>query len=523
MQLLTNALLGTDKMPLQATVLPPVIAEYLQKAPAESPEATFLKAATLFYAYQKAGEEAPKLQIPEYKPAPEETRPVCPAHFSVHFKQENDPQTTVLLPHIIDKCLKNNWSVASNDLVNLLNIGKRKELPAWLKAKIVELAGDKGVWLAQFNPEWNYVQTEAAEVIIWDEGSVDQRIELLKQHRIKNPDAALAMLEPAWKECSTRERKSFLKVLSINLNINDEPFLNSVYTDILAQKESNSGVKGEIKKIVVDLLLSLPDSQKQTEIFEKLTTYFTKKTGLFGFGKSEFILNLPEAQDDFFNQNTMRTALGRTFLNTTNHSDAEWWFKELVSYIPPRKWADFLQKTPEDTVLFFKKNMTTQLDKKFSFAFSAFGHAILLQEDREMAFEYLKVWKKTHNKAYRGIYETHLFKLLTSDELDIILKNSLIEISVDAIADYFPKTQWKQETSNYVALRMVTESIDAYANTTKQVTMAFLPYFHPQTVFWVENYCNSLQKDYQKARITEGMLEPMRYFFEQKRLIEDAK
>jgi hypothetical protein len=366
--------------------------------------------------------------------------------------------------------------------------------------------------------------------MLWSEGTVEQRSGVLEKHRSADADAGLAMLEATWKECSPREKKAFLRVLSLHLNKNDEPFLNQVYADILAQKENDKGLKGELKKLVVDLLLRLPNSQKQVAVFKKLTTYFTKKTGLLGFGKGEFVLKLPEAEDDFFNKKVMNLELGRTAMNNAPdiYSDAESWFQQLVCYIPPQKWADFLQKNAADTVLFFKEKLKSSVKKSHSFAFSALGHAILEQEgspqkDTAMAFHYLMVCKTTRSKTYAPSPEVELFKLLPINELEVILKNNDVEIILNTLDSCFPKEDWGMETSNFVILKMAKAISDSYYyNNAKPQLASILPYLHPNTVFFVQNYINTQEKEYQKTKLTELLLEPMRYFFEQKRLIEAA-
>ena len=56
-ELVKMALLGTEKLPLQTSVLPKKIQETLDTSPEKGLEAAFLKAAALTWLYEKAGQK----------------------------------------------------------------------------------------------------------------------------------------------------------------------------------------------------------------------------------------------------------------------------------------------------------------------------------------------------------------------------------------------------------------------------------------------------------------------------------
>ncbi len=514
MQILTNALLGIDKMPLQTDTLPPKIAEYLEKYAADSPEASFLMAASLVYAYETAGEMPQKLVVPiTQKIAPADTRKQCPEAILAYFNEKNNDYQTHLMVFALNKCLQNNWSLSPNGLISLLNIGKNKNLPLDIKQKIAQVLGEQGAWLAAFNPEWNYLTATETSEDNWNEGNSEQRLAAFTAMRQENPAAALALLETDWSQCAARERKSFLEAIKINLNSSDEPFLEGVYNDILKQKDSDKGIKSELKKQVVDLLLTLPNSKKQVEIFEKMTSYFSQST-----------FKLPAENDDFFNAKIMSGALGHAKTNPTFdwYSDAEYWFQDLLSLLPPQKWSVFLAKNAEQTLCFFNENMMGSIKKKYAFAMNALGDAIVLHQDKEMAFEYLKVAKTSTKPAVISRINPALFALLTPSNLDFLLKSDSSDIhsasvisevlTYETMLNHFPKQNWGQITSEFVLLVVANDFKNNYYGQNKKRVLDIFPYLHPTSLAFLQKYTDSLEHNYDKDQIEKNLLQPFRHF-----------
>jgi hypothetical protein len=82
-------------------------------------------------------------------------------------------------------------------LVERLNEGRRSvELRTWL----TPVLGERGRWLAGLNPQWSYasgVQETANAELIWQEGSIEQRVALLHSERETDADQAAPDWKPA--------------------------------------------------------------------------------------------------------------------------------------------------------------------------------------------------------------------------------------------------------------------------------------------------------------------------------------
>jgi Family of unknown function (DUF5691) len=478
---LNTALLGTEKLPFQTDNLPKSIAAYLAKAPAaDSPETAFLRAATLLKAYHKAGENPEKLIVPVYALAPEEIRNYCPNEIAQHFKAERDAMETSLLAMAMSKCAAKNWALPPAALINLLEIGSNKANFRLFGKKIIQIAGEKGQWLAQFNPDWNYLLSESEnEENTWAEGKLDARLHLFKNWRKTNPVLALEQITAAWASLSAKERKTFLEAMQPEINAADEAFLEMAYEEVMKQKENDKGIKAELKTELVNLLIAIPNSKKQNWIFEQITPYFTKKKTLMGFGKSEIVLDLPIENDAFFCPDVQVSLLGRSKNNQflAWRSDAENWFCELLSYLPPHRFAEFLEVSPNDLMPLFGNDFKGKIKTKQPFAATTFGAAIAHSKTQELAFLYLNALpQKEEDNVFKASLPA-LFALLSDSEMDIVLTKNQANLSLSLLAEALPQRVWSSFTTAHF-LKLCTEEVAGtyYTTTVKQTLAQALPF-----------------------------------------------
>lgn len=526
--ILTSALLGTDKMPLKIEELPHAIAECLEGTVADSPETALLRAASLFYAYNEAGKEAEKLTIPEPKPAPSETRETCPKVFLDFFKNIEDPVHKALLHVFLQKCVDNNWSVPGSHLVGLLELGKTKYNDTNINKNIIHLMGAKGAWLAQLNPEWNVVLLNGDEQesqTKWEEGKLEERIEIFTTLRQSEPALALQKLQAEWAQCSARERKAFLEVFHLNVSAADEPFLESVYEDVMKQKDNDKGIKAEIKKLAIDLLLSIPESRKLEWVFERLTPYFNKKKALLGLGKTQYSLNLPEKEDAFFCKEVMNGQLGRAPSSSKPDywENSEFWFQDLVAYIPPQKWMAFLEMNANDTFQLFAEHFKGQVNKKFSIAYAALGHAIWRKQLKTYAFEYLKRLEAESEHALTDYTYKSLFLLVEEPkELDAIVKTHCPKWSFDDMLDFLPDIKWTSEMTGKFLSTTASVITDWNYGSRKKTFIPRIKNFDKNCVAEIEDIIEKYNiQETNKSKIREKLLVPTQTYFQLLQILEN--
>lgn len=141
----------------------------------------------------------------------------------------------------------------------------RRYLPAVLKLgdtnkkwrlAIAAVAGERGDWLAQQNPDWAWLSAARFDLgspelePYWQSASLPCRELLFERLRAQNPSQALVFLQKIWPEENAATRKLLLDKLLANLSMADQDFLESCLDD-----RSKA-----VKEAAVDLLARLPES-----------------------------------------------------------------------------------------------------------------------------------------------------------------------------------------------------------------------------------------------------------------------
>jgi Family of unknown function (DUF5691) len=350
----STALLGTDKMPFEAKVLPESLQKVLEKVPKNDPEGYFLKAAALSYTYQKAGQSPARATLPEISIISEETQMVCPPQAVEVWRSVLDEEhfNPYLFEYLTDVCIQKNWIIPQNVLTNALNKCPKNQL-----SKIHQIIGKRGQWLTQFNANWQIKGVSEVQTDIWEEGKPVERKQFFAQERTDNPAEALDLFKKSWNEESAKDRKDLLGLLSINLSKNDEEFLDEKYQELSTGKAADKPITLETTQLINQLRLGIDGSTFGKEIFEKIISYVEKKKGLLasvGLGSGSWTLNLPKTEDDFWNGNAMNKAFGFDKLTVLQgFTDAEYWFGALIKHLNPNYWIRFFENDIKKMVSFF--------------------------------------------------------------------------------------------------------------------------------------------------------------------------
>ena len=102
------------------------------------------------------------------------------------------------------------------------------------------LLGKRGLWLSQFNPDWFWVSEildspegtvpDDAQAL-WQEGSADARLEVLRRIRSIDPLLAREWVEGCWKQEKAEFRVEMVRVLKVRLGPDDEQLLEHALDD----------------------------------------------------------------------------------------------------------------------------------------------------------------------------------------------------------------------------------------------------------------------------------------------------
>ena len=102
------------------------------------------------------------------------------------------------------------------------------------------LLGKRGLWLSRFNPAWLWASemleappgsVPANAQVLWQEGSRDQRIEVLRRVRAADPGLAREWILATWRREKAELRAELLPALKVHLSPADEPLLEQALDD----------------------------------------------------------------------------------------------------------------------------------------------------------------------------------------------------------------------------------------------------------------------------------------------------
>ncbi|MFF3555620.1 DUF5691 domain-containing protein [Streptomyces tsukubensis] len=343
-ELVTSALLGTDRRPPPAAVAKPG---------GDAPTA-LLDAAAVLTVRRRAGlRPARPAEPPE--PAPADTRPALPeaAHRrlgqlladraapSAGGRRGAAPDLTELLPQWLATANGHGYRSPAALLPALLDAARAR---ADLRPQALAFAGVRGLWLARFNPEWKFAlrgaagggvllpDTSDAPAVerLWEEGLFAERVALLDAVRHQDPAGALALLSGTWATERAEDRLMFLDTLRTGLSPADELFLERA----LADRSRN------VRATAAELLSALPRSAFAQRMAERAAACVRP-----GPAGDTIAVEPPAACDAEMQRD------GVVPTPPTGRGQRAWWLGQLVEAAPLAVWPQVLgRRTPKEIV-----------------------------------------------------------------------------------------------------------------------------------------------------------------------------
>ena len=194
-EIVNKALLGSEKAPLTAADLPAAIADEFEFSASADKEEDFLKISAMTYQFRQSGVLSSSYLLVAQHEAADESKPYCSSSSTQVLKIILDEDLPLLLKLWLSQCVSKKQLAHPEIIPVLLDIAvTRKEL----RKLIVEIAGRRGEWLGTLNPQWNFFAAETDPKTIWDNGTPEERKELLRQVRSENAEEAATLLETTW-------------------------------------------------------------------------------------------------------------------------------------------------------------------------------------------------------------------------------------------------------------------------------------------------------------------------------------
>ena len=208
--------------------------------------------------------------------------------------------------------------------------------------------GNRGRWLAGFNPDWRFAAEAAvtpndAGTATWEEGSLAQRVAYLRSLRSKDPAAARALLHEQLDQLPAKERVELASVLAERLDDADEPLLVALLKDR----------SRDVRDVAARLLARMPNSAHAQRVLAWLAPLLTEKRGLL---RRSWQLEAPQAADPQWQS----AAIEAKRPQHDRLGERAWWLYQLVRQVPLAWWSAHTAMTPADLVAWSKKTDWTE-------------------------------------------------------------------------------------------------------------------------------------------------------------------
>jgi len=365
-------ILGTGRSP-KLNINHPILGPLLQSASnpldkVNSPESSFLNFISALTIYEEAGHQPPSITLEPLIQAPEETKPyLSQVEESFLLMLGGDP---ILFERWISR-VSGVALIPPHLLPILLDIGL---IEKHTRTHIIEVAGERGRWLAQLNPAWQSLYPCEPVLLndqlmkTWQEGTLAERKLALIELRTLNPENARQHLVTEFHLEHAHSRATLLDTLHHRLGSNDEKFLEKCLDD-RSQK---------VNQVASKLLSQLPQSSYIHRNTSRLKACMNFEQVCLSINKGEPVLlevRLPKLK---LTESEIRDQLGSSQLVKGKRANR---LSELVSCVPLHFWT---QSTfgPLNCTQVIK---VLQQSDHFDIMLTGLTHACLNQSDEKWA------------------------------------------------------------------------------------------------------------------------------------------
>jgi hypothetical protein len=327
--IVTIALAGTSRQEHVKIVTGTPVDALLAGLPEGEVERAFLLGAGTWAVYRQAGTKVQQ-NSEIYTPAGEEILRECSPKAALLIERLLANAEGTLLLEALKRMRQQKLRLPHRLLPLLLNAASTKEL----RTAIFPLLGERGRWLSQFNTSWKWVDNYLASdedglpadaETIWQEGTLGQRVGVLRLLRVADPSKALAWLEAVWKQEKAEPRLDLINTLEVGLSASDESFLEKVLDD------KSRGVRDR----AVELLTRLPASALNARMR-------LRGQNMLQMIQGHIRIALPaELETSWQRDGIVEKPLARI-------SKRGWWLTQVLATIEPGFWETHLGASPTE-------------------------------------------------------------------------------------------------------------------------------------------------------------------------------
>jgi hypothetical protein len=298
--------------------------------PGASTERDLLLRAGALAVYRAAG-YAPSAAPAALTPAPDETKPECPANVATLMESLLGARNGVLLSEALAR-----FNQVGYRLPHLLLPLALTQAPSECRPAMALAVGERGRWLSQFNRHWAWVGETLADesdvvppdaVTIWEEGALGQRVQVLSRLRKGDPAKAREWVYAAWKREKVDARVALLETFEVGLGAEDEEFL------VLALGDKTERVREGAAR----LLTSLQTSALAMRMRARAEAMLTLKNGALD-------AKPPTAVDAEWERD------GLTEKGGQGAGQRAYWLAQVLGRVPPSHWEAQFGMAPDKLI-----------------------------------------------------------------------------------------------------------------------------------------------------------------------------
>jgi Family of unknown function (DUF5691) len=323
------ALAGTARQPNAQLGTGTPVDSLVERLAEVSRERRLLLAAGTWAIYRTAGRRAGNASVAP-SPCPPESQPVCSAGASTLLGTLFGGDHGQLLLEALGRLQAAGCILPPELLPVALD-----QRVAERRAALLPVLGERGRWLARFNPVWawaveGWLPGDAlppdAETI-WQEGSAAQRIDVFRRLRVVDPARSREWLRAVWKQEKADFRVPLIGALEEGLSLEDAPDLEAALDD------RSSTVRDK----AAQLLARLPQSAFAGRMRERADP-------LLSFAAGKLVVALPAAcPKDWVRDSIVDKPPQGT-------GERAWWLGQLLSFVPPSHWVERFGAAPPDLI-----------------------------------------------------------------------------------------------------------------------------------------------------------------------------
>ncbi len=357
-EIMSSALLGTDKRPLDISILPEDVKLELSQIGPQSPENTLLKAAAIHHFYNQSGTEAAKLKSDVAIIKIEESKSYIKRNYINIYHRITETgyyEKEYLLNLWLDKVIGQNSIAAPEIILSIINLGTG--LSKSTRKKILTILGERAKAILPLKPDFKTKELMVGGIDQWKEGSPEERRSIITDLREKDATKAINLIKEDWATETIVFKRTIIDLLSEQTHPIELAFLKSLYESEFAAKPKEKKTEIECRALLAKSLLKDVNSILYQTTLHHLKMYAgqEKKSGIIGLltGSKERVIQVPIVVDTFFNGENMLYMYGIDPKNpdaALYKTDMIYWFSELLTILPLSTLMSILSKSKEEVL-----------------------------------------------------------------------------------------------------------------------------------------------------------------------------